>query len=230
MSTEVERSSLTGEQVSPTRPVDPAPPTDADPPTASDSATDADPVTDNNPVTDADPISATDPATDDPVTEPGSEPTGGAATATRSVAPVRAATPPSSIAAARRAPVVLSPSTRLVPAVGSVAPTAAHGWERPFRIRRPDLRNANDRMLGLCGWAAGLGVAGSATALRGLLAILDGQAPDWYEPTLATAGLCVIGLVTAAFFSVRHPQLPWVMLAMATAPLLLSLGLTLDAL
>jgi hypothetical protein len=225
VSTEVERLSLTGERLPLTRPVEPAPPTNADPATGNDPATNADPATGNDRATNADPATGNDPAT-----EPASERTGGVATATRSAALVRAATPPTTIAPARRPPVVLSPSTRLVPSVGSVTPTAEHGWERPFRIRRPDLRNANDRMLGLCGWAAGLGVAGSATALRGLLAILDGQVPDWYEPALAAAGLCLIGLVTAAFFSVRHPRLPWVMLAMATAPLLLSLGLTLDAL
>jgi hypothetical protein len=220
VSTEVERSSLTRERLSLTR-VEPAPLADADP------STEADPTTHTDPSSETDPAAADN----DPAAGPASEPTGAAATAARGAALVRAAAPPpTSIAPARRPPVVLSPSTRLVPSVGSVAASAEHGWERPFRIRRPDLRNANDRMLGLCGWAAGLGVAGSATALRGLLAIVDGRAPDWYEPALATAGFGVIGLVTAAFFSVRHPRLPWVMLAMATAPLLLSLGLTLGAL
>ncbi|MFD0819476.1 hypothetical protein ACFQ0D_14415, partial [Micromonospora zhanjiangensis] len=60
------------------------------------------------------------------------------------------------------------------------------------------------------------------------LAVHGGRAPGWYEPTLAGLGLGVTGLIVAAFCLARHDRLPWIMLGLATVPVLLGLGLTLD--
>lgn len=81
-------------------------------------------------------------------------------------------------------------------------------------------------MLGLCVWATILGLVGSGSALRGVLAILAGTAPGWYQPTLAAVGITGIGLTVAAFVVVRRNRLPWLLLGLATVPLLVNVGLT----
>lgn len=108
-------------------------------------------------------------------------------------------------------------------------PPPLPGFQRPFPIRRLDPLTASDRMLGLCGWATALGLIGLATALRGLLTILAGTAPGWYEPTLAGLGSAAIGLTAAAFPVIRRPRLPWLLLCLATASVLVDVGLTVGA-
>ncbi|WP_157756626.1 hypothetical protein [Plantactinospora sp. KBS50] len=109
-------------------------------------------------------------------------------------------------------------------------PPPLPGFEQPFPIQRVDSVGASDRMLGLCGWATGIGVLGTAAAIRGLVAIRAGTAPGWYEPTLATVGLAAVVCTVAAFTLVRRARLPWLLLSLATVPLLVNVGLTVGVL
>jgi len=75
-------------------------------------------------------------------------------------------------------------------------------------------------LAGLAGWAAALGVIGLLVGVRGLIAILVGGIPDWYEPTLIILGLVGIGLTSAAFVTVQRRPIPWILLGTATGVLL----------
>jgi hypothetical protein len=104
---------------------------------------------------------------------------------------------------------------------------------RPAGLRLPapdDPPPATGRMLGVCAWAALLGVVGLAVAGRALVALLTGGAPDWYEPTVLAGGVAGIGLTATAFLAVHHRRLPWVLLATATVPLVVNLASTAVAL
>ena len=110
----------------------------------------------------------------------------------------------------RQATVDQAPVVRGLP----IPPPPLPGSQCPFPVRRTDPIGASDRMLGLCGWAT----------------VLGGTAPGWYQPTLAGVGLAGIGLTVAAFVVVRRDRLPWLLLGLATVPLLVNVGLTLAAL
>jgi len=86
------------------------------------------------------------------------------------------------------------------------------------------------RLVAMCGWATALGVAGLAVATRGLMAIMGGTAPGWYEPAIVGIGLAGIGLTVGAFMSIQRRRLPWLMLAAATIPLIAAGFLTVRAL
>jgi hypothetical protein len=90
----------------------------------------------------------------------------------------------------------------------------------------PDTR----RMLGICAWAAALGIFGLAIAARALLAVALGAPPGWYEPTVICVGLLGMALTAAAYLAVQHPRLPWVLLGAATVPLIGNLVATVVAL
>jgi len=93
-------------------------------------------------------------------------------------------------------------------------------------FRRPTLNRPGPplRVLaGLAGWAAALGVVGLLVGVRGLVAILVGGIPGWYEPTLIIFGLVGIGLTSAAFVTVQRRPLPWILLGAGTAALLASI-------
>ncbi|MFB9234026.1 hypothetical protein ACFFWC_00495 [Plantactinospora siamensis] len=124
------------------------------------------------------------------------------------------------------------PATIAPPVVRGLNPPPAPlpGFQQPFPVQRVDSVGASDRMLGLCGWATVLGVLGTVAAVRGLFAIRAGAAPEWYEPTLATVGLASIGCIVAAFTLVRRARLPWLLLGLATVPVLVNVGLTVGAL
>ncbi|MEV1285563.1 hypothetical protein [Micromonospora sp. NPDC049679] len=100
-----------------------------------------------------------------------------------------------------------------------------------FRLPAPaDPSPASGRLLAMCAWATALGILGLAVALRGMVGILAKAVPTWYEPALIAAGLAGIVLTVGGFSSVQRPRLPWIMLALATVPLIAALGLTVDAL
>jgi hypothetical protein len=96
-------------------------------------------------------------------------------------------------------------------------------------FRRPNLTRPGPplRVLaGLATWAAALGGLGLMVGVRGLVAILVGGIPGWYEPTLILLGLLGIGLTAAAFLTVQHRPLPWLFLGAASAVLLSSIIVT----
>src|SRR5690349_10640986 len=96
-------------------------------------------------------------------------------------------------------------------------------------FRRPDFsRGGPDprRLAGLAGWAAALGLVGLVVGVRGLVAILVGGIPGWYEPTLIGMGLVGVALTSGAFLTVQQGRLPWLLLGGGTAVLLSSIVAT----
>lgn len=93
-------------------------------------------------------------------------------------------------------------------------------FRQPNLSRRdPDPR----RLAGLTGWAAALGLVGLVVGVRGLIAIIIGGIPGWYEPTLIVMGLVGIGLTAGAFVTVQRGRLPWILLGAGTGVLLSSI-------
>ncbi|HEX5598508.1 MAG TPA: hypothetical protein VFX61_21190 [Micromonosporaceae bacterium] len=88
----------------------------------------------------------------------------------------------------------------------------------------------DDRVLGIYACATGLGGIGLAVALRGLSAITSDAEPSWYEPALAAVGLSGVGLIVAAILTAQRERTPWLLLALATAPFMVNLALTVTAL
>ncbi len=100
-----------------------------------------------------------------------------------------------------------------------LAPVAG-AFRRPTQSRGgPDQR----RLAALAGWAALLGVVGLIVGIRGLIAILVGGIPGWYEPTLIVMGLVGIALTSGAFLTVQHGRLPWYLLGAGSVVLLSSI-------
>jgi hypothetical protein len=107
------------------------------------------------------------------------------------------------------------------PAAGLSSVTGA--FRRPVVPRRgPKLRT----LAALAGWAAAIGVIGLVVGVRGLIAILVGKIPSWYEPTLITMGLVGIALAAAAFLTVQHRHLPWILLGTSSGVLIASIVIT----
>lgn len=83
------------------------------------------------------------------------------------------------------------------------------------------------KLIGICGWAAGLGLLGLPVAGRSSVAIVMHAAPAWFEPAVVTLGLLGIGLTVAGFAAVHRRWLPWGLLLAASALLASNLLLTL---
>lgn len=96
-----------------------------------------------------------------------------------------------------------------------------------FRLPTPtDPAPASTRLLVMCAWATALGGLGLAVALRGLLRIIAGTAPGWYEPVLIGVVLSGMALTVGGFTSMQRRWLPWAMLGAATACLAVAFALT----
>jgi hypothetical protein len=104
------------------------------------------------------------------------------------------------------------------------------GASRIFRLPgSDDPAPPTTKLVGMCAWASGLGLVGLLVATRAMLAIWRGNPPGWYEPSFVIVGLVGIGLTVGAFMSIQRRRLPWVMLALATMPLIASIVLTVRA-
>lgn len=104
------------------------------------------------------------------------------------------------------------------------------GAARAFRLPgSDDPAPPTSKLIGMCAWATGLGLIGLLAATRAVLALWRGNPPTWYEPSFIAVGLTGIGLTVGAFMSIQRRRLPWVMLALATIPLIASIVLTVRA-
>lgn len=105
------------------------------------------------------------------------------------------------------------------------------GIARVFRLPgSDDPAPPNSKLVGMCAWATGLGIVGLLVATRALLALWRSDPPNWYEPSFIAVGLAGIGLTVGAFMSIQRRRLPWIMLTLATIPLIASIVLTVRAL
>ena len=120
-------------------------------------------------------------------------------------------------------PVPVATRIKPPPSLPLAAPPTA-GRHR-FLGRRPQPRGANGRILGICGWATGLGIVGLGPAWRVVVAVQADTAPHWYEPTLTGLGLAGVVLTAVALGMARWRRLPWIALGLATLPVCVSVGL-----
>ena len=95
-----------------------------------------------------------------------------------------------------------------------------------FRLPKMEDPNPGGRHLALvCGWGVALGVLGLLTAIRAFVAIYT-VAPDWYAPAVSIVGLIGTALTITALFAVQWRQLARLLLALATAALIVVIALT----
>lgn len=126
---------------------------------------------------------------------------------------------------ARLARVAMEP-TSAVPEVDAPLTWAQDSGIMPTVDRQPRLR----QMLGVCGWAALLGVVGLVVGIRGFVATLMEAAPGWYEPAMIAVGIVGIGLTVGAFATVYRRRMPYILLSAATITLAYAILLTVTAL
>jgi hypothetical protein len=101
---------------------------------------------------------------------------------------------------------------------------------RAFRLPgSDDPAPPTSKLIAMCAWASGLGLIGLLVATRAVLAMWRGDPASWYEPSFIAVGLAGIGLTVGAFMSIQRRRLPWIMLALATIPLIASIVLTVRA-
>ncbi|WP_285787812.1 hypothetical protein [Micromonospora sp. NBRC 101691] len=110
---------------------------------------------------------------------------------------------------------------------------AGGGTHRPrsapagrHRVPRRALPAGSSRLLVIYGWATGLGAVALASGIRGLVLVLAGTAPQWYQPTVAALGLGGIALGGVALHAPARPGLRWVALGLANLAVGVSAGLT----
>jgi hypothetical protein len=82
------------------------------------------------------------------------------------------------------------------------------------------------RLAGVAGWAALIGLVGMVVGIRGQFAVLFSTAPGWYQPTLIIIGLAGIALTSAAFLTVQHGHVPWLLLGAGTAAVIAAIVVT----
>jgi hypothetical protein len=116
---------------------------------------------------------------------------------------------------------------------GSARSEESGGFVRsPFR-----LPNADEpappvlRMVVMSAWAALLTLVGVAVGARAFVGMMfTPRVPSWFQPAVIGAGIVGIAFTAAAFASVQHRRLPWLLLPAATAALGAALAMTVSAL
>jgi hypothetical protein len=74
------------------------------------------------------------------------------------------------------------------------------------------------RLIGLCSWAAAIGILGAILAVWAGIVQLTGP-PAWFLPTAGALGVFGVGLTVAAFFTARRRVIPWALLGLASCTL-----------
>lgn len=125
------------------------------------------------------------------------------------------------------------PTTAQTPAAARVTATGARtamlARASVLPVAEPDeqeRRPALKIVAGVCAWAAVLGLADLILVIRGLVTILGGSAPGWYEPLLIGLGLGGIALAVTAFMTVQFRIVPWIFMALSSAAVIASLIVT----
>lgn len=84
------------------------------------------------------------------------------------------------------------------------------------------------RLIGLCSWAAALGILGTILAIRAAVAVMIGT-PSWYLPAVTIIALVGLGSTMGSFLTARARVVPWALLGVATSALLAGLIVTIAA-
>ena len=112
-------------------------------------------------------------------------------------------------------------------------PVVAHdgepaGLARVTLAMRPDTKQppAPGRLVGLCAWAAVIGIIGLVLAIRSAFAIISG-APGWFAPLAAIVGLIGFSSTLGAFVTARWRIAPWALLGVASLTIIVALILVL---
>ena len=107
-------------------------------------------------------------------------------------------------------------------------PRSAVGRAVSVRFRLPradDPTPGSRRLAGVCAWAGALGSGGILIGLRVLVTLfaVDG---GWYRPTILFIGLIGVLATVGAFASVHRRRMPWIMLSIGTAALVIAFVVT----
>ena len=89
---------------------------------------------------------------------------------------------------------------------------------RPTRAQPP----AAGRLVGVCAWAAAIGIIGLVLAIRSGYAVMSGT-PGWFFPLALITGLSGFAATVAAFFNTANGRRPWVLLGLASMTLVVAL-------
>jgi hypothetical protein len=102
------------------------------------------------------------------------------------------------------------------------------GLARVTLAMRPDTKQppAPGRLVGLCAWAAVIGIVGLVLAIRSAFAIISG-APGWFAPIATIAGLVGFSSTLGAFVTARWRIAPWALLGVASLTIIVALILVL---
>jgi hypothetical protein len=102
------------------------------------------------------------------------------------------------------------------------------GLARVTLAMRPDTKQppAPGRLVGLCAWAAIIGIIGLVLAIRSAFAIISG-APGWFAPVAAIVGLIGFSSTLGAFVTARWRIAPWALLGVASLTIIVALILVL---
>ncbi|MPZ26196.1 MAG: hypothetical protein GEV12_07020 [Micromonosporaceae bacterium] len=147
-------------------------------------------------------------------------------TAPPATAPPPVPTAPPDVPGRPGAAAVPRPRRPLPGLAGGIAAGLGDRLRGRFRLPgRHDPAPHPGRLIGVCTWAAGLGLLGLPVAGRSSVAIITHAAPAWFEPTVVVVGL--LGMVlTVGSFAAIHRALCWHLLTAATCLLAINLLLT----
>jgi hypothetical protein len=103
------------------------------------------------------------------------------------------------------------------------------GLARVTLAMRPETKQppAPGRLVGLCAWAAVIGIFGLVLAIRSGFAVVAG-APGWFAPIAALDGVIGFASTLGAFVTARWRLVPWLLLGVASITIIVALVLVLN--
>jgi hypothetical protein len=102
------------------------------------------------------------------------------------------------------------------------------GLARVTLAMRPETKEppAPGRLVGLCAWAAVIGIIGLVLGIRSAFAIISG-APGWFAAIAPIVGLVGFTSTLGAFVTARWRTAPWALLGVASLTIIVALILVL---
>jgi hypothetical protein len=81
------------------------------------------------------------------------------------------------------------------------------------------------RLVGLCSWAAAVGILGVMVGIRAVVVTIIGAA-SWFPVTAGAVGVIGVVACMGAFVTARKAQIPWILLSVASLTLIIASILT----